>query len=489
MDIVIGDQTESFLQDESGLTGSTRGVAFPADAQELSAFMRDIYSSGEKAVIQGARTGLCGGAVPCSDWAIGMQRMNRFEAFGFDENKEEGWIRVGAGVTLEELEQRLNAKRFPLPGEAAGEAHVKNWASGGVPLFFPPNPTEKSASIGGIFATKASGGHAYEFGDIRNYVLEVEGVLPSGEIFRAGSNLREEIVSDHLAGFSEDAESICGIYAGSEGVLAAITSLTLRLVRRPASSWALFLYFDDLSQCARFADALKGRHLPDGIRLMATDFLAHETIEFLMTQKSRIPGLKDLPKIETDVAAAVYIEIGGPDEEELSNAVESIYTMFENYSKEAARSAALTDAQDIERFHGLWHAAVEACNWVDRRDNAGLSGVFSDLILPADSYAKTSGALCDVAREAGVVCIQHGHIGFSHLHFRLLGPRDAAVEAQSSFLKKATGQGARHASEYGIGRVRAHRLAMLEPERVREMNSQKCILDKTKLLGHGVLLL
>ncbi|HWQ57511.1 MAG TPA: FAD-binding oxidoreductase, partial [Clostridia bacterium] len=115
-----------YLGDESRLTGAAEGIVFPQSAQELAQALRSAAQSGLRATAQGARTGLSGGAVPRGGLIVNLTRMNRI--LGIGRNGDGAFLRAEGGATLEQIER-----------EAAARG-----------LFFPPDPSEKTATVGGM---------------------------------------------------------------------------------------------------------------------------------------------------------------------------------------------------------------------------------------------------------------------------------------------------------------------------------------------------
>lgn len=162
--MIIEPMSEKFagmLRDESRMEGHADAVARPCDTEQLAQAVKYAAQKGLPITVQGAATGVECGAVPRGGLLVSTRGMNRI--LGLREDGGKFFLRVQAGVTLEQVEEHL---RKPLGGKA---------------YFFSPNPTEKTATLGGAFASDAVGTH----GRVRDHVgdvLWIEGIIAEMEL-------------------------------------------------------------------------------------------------------------------------------------------------------------------------------------------------------------------------------------------------------------------------------------------------------------------
>ncbi|MBV9306713.1 MAG: FAD-binding oxidoreductase, partial [Acidobacteriaceae bacterium] len=141
-----------YLEDSSGYKGFADRVLVPSDINELQVIIRESSANKVPITIAGAGTGLTGARVPQGGWSISLERFRTLEI-------KEGKARCGAGIALSELQ--------------VAAAKTKQ--------FFGPNPTEISASVGGIISTNAGGARSFRFGSVRHHVLALQVTFSDGQ--------------------------------------------------------------------------------------------------------------------------------------------------------------------------------------------------------------------------------------------------------------------------------------------------------------------
>src|SRR5688572_13000728 len=190
---------ERYGQDALGIIHPPDLVLIPADSREIAAIARLCNEQRVPLVVRGAGTGYTGGAVPTRGGVIlSTERLNRI----LDIDEANLLAVVEPGVVTAHLQRAVEA----------------------VGLFYPPDPASlESASIGGNVAECAGGPRGFKYGNTRRYVLALEAVLPTGEIIETGSKAVKNVVGYDLT----------QLLVGSEGTLAILTKITLRLIPKP----------------------------------------------------------------------------------------------------------------------------------------------------------------------------------------------------------------------------------------------------------------
>ena len=174
-----------YLSDESKLASrSAELLFFPKDEAELAAVIRGMSERQMPMTIAGARTGLVGGSVPARGAVVSMERFDQVESIYYDEPSAEWRVIAQTSVSLKSLGVMLSAKSFPTleraldPGLKAQYEHFK---ADKAAYFYPPDPTETSATLGGSVVTNASGARTYRFGPTRTWVRAMRVFLANGE--------------------------------------------------------------------------------------------------------------------------------------------------------------------------------------------------------------------------------------------------------------------------------------------------------------------
>lgn len=185
-------------------------------AKEVSAVMRYAYQKNIPVTPRGAGTGLCGGCVPVNGGILlSLAGMNNI----LELNKSAMSVTVEPGVILSQLAEYLQEHE----------------------LLYPPDPGEKTATIGGNCMTNAGGMRAVALGVTRDYIKSMEVVLPDGEIITLGSDTVK-----NSSGYS-----LLHLMIGSEGTLGIVTKLVLKLLPLPKHFVSLLVPFEDIDLCAR----------------------------------------------------------------------------------------------------------------------------------------------------------------------------------------------------------------------------------------------
>ena len=249
-------------------------VVMPGSAAEISAIARLCHDLRVPLVVRGAGTGYSGGAVPTEGGIVlSVERLNRI--IGIDPE---------------------NLLAVVQPAVITGVLQAAVEAQG---LFYPPDPQSlKESSIGGNVAECAGGPRAFKYGVTKRYVLGLEAVLPTGEIIRTGGRTVKNVVGYDLT----------QLLVGSEGTLAVITEIILRLVPKPEAVATLRACFADVGAAARAVGALvRRRVVPSTLELMDRDSL--DAVASYVGERLAPEGTGALLLIEVDgVPCAVDAE-------------------------------------------------------------------------------------------------------------------------------------------------------------------------------------
>ena len=245
-------------------------VVFPAGADQVSAVVRACAAHGIPFVPRGAGTGYSGGAVPVRGGVVlSLERLNRI-------------------LEIDEL----NLLAVVEPNVITGDLQD---AVERVGLFYPPDPQSlRTSVIGGNVAQCAGGPRAFKYGVTKQYVLGLEAVLPTGEIIHTGSKAVKNVVGYDLT----------QLLVGSEGTLAIVTRITLRLLPHPPARATVSAAFGDISGAVDGVTALvRLGVIPAAVELIDGDSL--RAVE-AHVGRSVAPGASALLIVESDgVPAAV----------------------------------------------------------------------------------------------------------------------------------------------------------------------------------------
>ena len=285
----ITDNTyDEYLRDESRYTGWAEAIAFPKDEAQVIEIMKTARQNRTPVTVQGARTGLTGAAVPQGGYILNMSKMNK--VIGLRHDGGNFFIRVQPGLLLTQLNKMLEQKSFDT-GVLSAESMGALSAMEGGRWIFPPDPTEISASIGGMVSCNASGAKTFFYGPTRSYVEALRAVLPGGDVvaLRRGCCIAHgrdfDITTEggrHITGslpsytvpkvksaagyYIDENMDLIDLFIGAEGTLGVITEIELKLVKRPAMRIGAVAFLPDRQSAADLVRALRHESLPHGIQ-------------------------------------------------------------------------------------------------------------------------------------------------------------------------------------------------------------------------------
>jgi len=214
------------LEDASGFQGHAERVFAPANEAELLEILQQASRDSIPVTTAGARTGLTGGSVPEGGWAISMEKFQRLEI-------ATGCAQAGAGVSLEALQA------------AASRANQ----------FYAPDPTERTASIGGTISNNASGSRSFRYGSTRRHILGLRVALIDGRVLNVQRGDQVDFpvpqiplpnTTKNTAGYAlaPDMDWI-DLFTGSEGTLGIVIEAELKLLPKPADVLTGVIFFPD----------------------------------------------------------------------------------------------------------------------------------------------------------------------------------------------------------------------------------------------------
>lgn len=361
--------SEDYCHDEMPIYGRRypEAVCEAESTEEVAAIVKLCAERRIPVTPRGAGTGLVGGCVPlCGGLVLSTARMNKI--LGYDMNNLV--VHIQTGVLLCDL---------------AADALSHG-------LTYPPDPGEKTATVGGNVSTNAGGMRAVKYGVTRDYVLAMTVVLPSGEIMRLGKT-----VCKTSSGYS-----LLHLMIGSEGTLGIITELTLKLIPKPVCDVSLILPFRDVPTCIASVPAIKLANLdPQSIEFFDSDMVAMST-EF--TGEPVFPTRVD----GESVGASILVTFVGTSQDELLLKMQGLGKVAE-----AAGAMDVLVVDTVTRKKAVWAArssfltAIEAqTRLVDEMD----------VVVPVDRIAPFLVYIREQAAELGIELRNFGHAGDGNLH-------------------------------------------------------------------------
>jgi glycolate oxidase len=413
-------------------------VLIPGTVEEVAHITRLCHDQRAPLVVRGAGTGYTGGSVP---------------------------VRGGVLVSMERFDRILeidgaNLLTVVQPNVLTGQLHDAVEARG---LFYPPDPaSSKISALGGNVAESAGGPRAVKYGTTRRYVLALQAVLPTGEVIRTGSKAVKNVVGYDLT----------QLLVGSEGTLAIITEITLRLLPKPPARATLQATFRDIGDAVGGVTALlEAGVLPATVEIIDAGSL--RAVERHLGRAVAPPDTGGMLLLEVDgVPAGVEEEAG----------------LVEDACRRAGALTVARAASGEER-HRLWEARREL-SYALRA--AAPRKINHDVSVPRGRVPQLFDLVSRLERDHQLFMPCFGHAGDGNIHVNIMVDparademRRAETAARALFEGVVALEGS-ISGEHGIGFAKAPYLGLeLAPDVIGLMRRVKAAFDPRGILNPG----
>ncbi len=343
-------------------------VLKPANAQEIAAILKVANDYKIPTTPIGARTGLSGGAL-CIYQGIGVstERLNKI-------------------ITIDE-------QNLQVVVEPAVITQVLREAVAEKGLFYPPDPSSQgSCWIGGNVAENAGGARAVKYGVTKDYVLNLEVVLPTGEIIWTGANTLKNSTGYNLT----------QLMVGSEGTLGIITKIVMKLLPKVNHNVLMLVPFYNATQACEAVSAI----FRAGIVPSALEFMERDAIDWTLKYNSNINV-----NVNEKVQAHLLIEVDGNYPEILMQEAEKIMTVLEQFEIDEVLFA---DTEDQK--NALWKMRRSVAEAV----KANSIYKEEDTVVPRYELPKLLKGIKEIGAKYGFKSVCYGHAGDGNLHVNII---------------------------------------------------------------------
>ena len=430
------DETEdySFLPDV---------VLKPGTTEEVSRIMKICHAHTIPVTPRGAGTGLSGGALPVQKGvSLSMERFNRI----LDIDELNLQATVEPGVITEVFQDAVKQKN----------------------LFYPPDPASRgSCFIGGNVAENSGGPKAVKYGVTRDYVLNLEVVLPTGEIIWTGANVLKNSTGYNLT------QLMCG----SEGTLGVITKIVFKLRGFPQKNVLLLIPFVTNEEACRAIAAI----FTAGVQPSGMEFFEREAAMKTIDYVEKIYASKVTTSFPETMDAYLLCELDGNDEEVLMRDAERVMNVVEIF-KCGEILFAETSAQKEE----LWKIRKNISPAV----NAYSLTKSEDVVVPRANLPKLITGIKEIGRKFGFNSVCFGHLGDGNLHVNVLKEQISdedwntkIVDGIGEIFKLSVSLGGTLSGEHGIGIAKRPYMSIA----MSEVNLQLMRGIKQAFDPHGIL--
>ena len=436
--VVLGDDIEDkYLTDGLGIKhGQAEVLVFAQNEDDVKKVIDYANKHNVNVTVRGAGTGLTGATIPVyGGIVLDLSRMNKI----IELDEENFTVTVEPGVRLDDLQSFVESKNY----------------------FYPPDPGEKSATIGGNVSTNAGGMRAVKYGVTRDYVRELNVVTGDGRTITVGSGTIKNSTGLDLK----------DLIVGSEGTLAVITKIVLKIIPKPEKCISVLVPFDNLKDGINSVTSLiKEGSSPTAIEFMERDVVSNS--EEYLNLKLPYEGGK----------AFLLLTFDG-DETSIK------------INKDKARNAVLkNDALDFlelgeKECEDTWKLRGALCSAV----TAGSEQIPIDIVVPITKISDFAETASLLGKKHKIMVIYFGHAGDGNIHLCVVrGNLDEKSwkEGSHNFLVDLYGRSHEFrgipSGEHGIGLDKREYFLKYEPEEnINIMRSVKSVFDKNYILNKG----
>ena len=440
---VLTQQSElaAYAQDETeDLTYFPEVVVKPHTAEEISQVLKWCNEYNVPLTPRGAGTGLSGAALPIyGGLLLSMEQFNSI--LEIDEQNLQA--RVQSGVITEAFMNAVEEKG----------------------LYYPVDPSSKgSCFLGGNVAHGSGGPRVVKYGTIREYILNLKVVLPTGEIIWTGANTLK-----FASGYN-----LTQLFIGSEGTLGIVTEIVVKLIPKPAQNVLLLASFTSNEQACEAVSAI----FRAGITPSAVEFMERKGVEWVMKNDGVVFDLKD------QVAALLLIELDGPSLDTLYETGEQLNAVLEQYHcVEVLFADTTSQKEELWRMRRTMAVSVKA-NSVYKEE---------DTVVPRAALPQLIAGIKRIGLTYGFESICYGHAGDGNLHVNILKGNMSEEDWQHK-LKKGIAEifeltvslGGTLSGEHGIGLVQKEYMHLKFSEvHLNLMRHIKQVFDPQGILNPG----
>ncbi|GHA32073.1 FAD-binding oxidoreductase [Photobacterium aphoticum] len=370
----------AYLSDESRLTGWADSLSFPTSTAHVAEIVKACCQAQIPLICQGSRTGITGAGVPMGGHVMVLEQLNLIRVLAYVEETETQQatllLTVAPGLSLAALNAELESGFAHLiENDVVGDAAALR-AVNETKWFWPPDPSEAQASIGGIVSNNAGGICGHRYGRAGQHVAGLEWVDADGQVWSIHRG--EYVFHDHTCqtpmgdmlsfdpralGLSANADLV-DVLVGGEGMLGVITGITLALQPAPVCRWAIVAFFHQDTDAAAFADSLKTDILDARYShpLVALEYLDSSMLAAMTLQRVHMTTLQSLPLFPAGSQAALYLELHHHDVDAVENWCETLLMRLMEAGIEEDAMWAAMDESEYARLRQLRLLAPEVSN-------------------------------------------------------------------------------------------------------------------------------
>lgn len=436
--VLVGNIDEKYFSDYLGhVKVKPIAVVIVLNTREVSEVVKLASRYKVPIIPRGSGTGLTGGTVPVEgSLVIDLSRLNQIEKL----DEETLTLTVGAGILLQDIQHFVEERG----------------------LFYPPDPGEKTATIGGNIATNAGGMRAVKYGVTRDYIRSLEVVLANGDIVEIGSNTIK----------NSSGLNIKDLIIGSEGTLGIVTKAHLKVISKPQYVKSCLVAFDTLEAAVQTVPQI----IRANIDITALEFIEKEAVNVSASYlKLDFPAQKG--------NAYLLLTFDGKNVDYIRQNYEEVRAIC---TQGGALDFIVLEEDDLEntwKIRGAIVTAIEA-----RSEQEPI-----DVVVPINQIAEFVGFTKEIAKQLDIEIQSFGHAGDGNVHLCIIRGELSAKEWQEklndvleAIYEKAHALDGLPSGEHGIGLTKLkYYLKHANQTEIALMKEIKYAFDPKQLLNPG----
>ncbi|MDR0724088.1 MAG: FAD-binding oxidoreductase [Endomicrobium sp.] len=476
---------QNYFQDNSGVSGAYADfVAIVENEDDISEFLVKMSENKIPVTIVGALTGNTASGLAFGGAVLSLEKLNRISEV--KQVDDTAFITVQSGASLSDIKLK---------------AYKNGW-------MYPPDPTEKSASIGGNISTNASGSRSFKFGSTREYVQALKVIfsdgaksfIERGKVF-ADKNGNITFSTDrgvnhiklpqyklpcikNAAGYYNYPNcDLIDVFIGQEGTLCVIVEAVLKLIPHFKEVFGGIIFFDNRNDAYSFVNEIKIvskkakiENIKDSVNVMSLEYFDKNALELIRD---------NYPTIPLKVDAGIMFEQDVYD----NNAdllIDKWYDIMQKCNIDLDNVWFAENLSELEKFRVFRHAIPEHVNEIVKKNK--MPKVGTDFAVPEGKLAEIVNFCQKEFESSGIFNLTFGHIGQNHLHANILASNKEEYEkCRKLYIDiacKVVELNGTVSAEHGIGKLRHIFLEkMLGIKGFKEMAEFKKSLDNSAILG------
>jgi D-lactate dehydrogenase (cytochrome) len=512
----ITDTYALYLDDEShSFDGRTEKIVFPTSEGEIATILKQASETGVPITIQGARTGITGGAVPLGGITLNLEKMNDLNYIQQDDAGRYS-ISAECGVLLEDLIKTVSTKNLDdlkERGTSKQQEALQYFLNESADYYMPIDPTEMTALLGGIVACNASGARTFSQGAVRPWVKHLRVLLVNGDVLDIergqvfaengeflitlsdGTDVTLKVPSysmpktKNAAGlYAKPDMDLIDLFIGCEGILGIISEVELWLTQIPESIMTVMAFFKTEDDAIGFVEDIRAPDSP--VKMDLLEYLGTYAVK-MIKEKASSAGIT-VPALTDETKAIIFFEFSYT-EEDMEDKVMGLEMILNKHNTSSESSWAGLDHVELEKMKTVRHFVPETVNATIAMRKAEYHEVHkigTDMAVPDAALREYLQFYRDTLETQGMEYVIWGHIGDNHLHVNII-PRNneetkLGMDLYEVFARKAVELGGTVAAEHGIGKLKRPFLRIMIGESgIKQIRDVKRALDPKWLLNRG----